>query len=166
MLTFRCTQRARKRFNLELQEGPPSSTGVLGDWYVNLLNLGRERLVLAVSERSLLPVLIPARNDQFPSRFPEYLFQILLLTGIPDRVASVEAEGSKENVFARTESRSVLGVMNDMAHMASYYRGEKDLPAMALWLGRSPFSPIDSSPDRETRRLFGMGTGRAKRLTT
>jgi len=166
MLTFRCTQRAQKRFKVAFQEAPPSSSGVLGDWYVNLLNLGRQRLVLTVSERSLLPVLMPARNDEFPGRFPEYLYRVLLLTDIPERAAAVEAQDAKESVFARTASRSVLGVMNDMALMASYYRGELDLLAMAVWLGKSPFSPINNSPDRETRRLFGVGTERAKRLTT
>ena len=38
------------------------STTALGDWYANLLSIRRARLVLLVSDRSLLSVLVPARD--------------------------------------------------------------------------------------------------------
>ena len=57
MTVFRCTQRVLRRFKLTAIEPETTSTGVLGDWYANLLNFGPTRLVLCQSERSLLPVI-------------------------------------------------------------------------------------------------------------
>ena len=41
---------------------PQESTTRLGNWYVNLVRYGRPQMVLASSERSLLTVVLPARN--------------------------------------------------------------------------------------------------------
>jgi len=60
VITFRCTKRVVERFRLEPVEEAPASTGILGDWYANLLNVGSQRFVLCVSERTLLPVILPA----------------------------------------------------------------------------------------------------------
>ena len=60
MFTLRGTKKllARLRMKPDVQ-APPSPTR-LGDWYADTLNLGRERLVLCVSELTLLPVVVPA----------------------------------------------------------------------------------------------------------
>src|SRR5882672_4044257 len=77
VITFRCTKRVVERFRLEPVEEAPASTGILGDWYANLLNVGSQRFVLCVSERTLLPVILPARRDSFPGRFGEHLRPLL-----------------------------------------------------------------------------------------
>ena len=69
MLVLRCTQRVLRRFQLKPIDSELVSSGVLGDWYANLLNLGSRRYVLCQSERALLPVIVPARNDSFPAEF-------------------------------------------------------------------------------------------------
>src|SRR5258706_834415 len=46
----------------EARNGPSPPTSALGDWYVNLVQIGRQQVVLATSERSLLSVLFPARG--------------------------------------------------------------------------------------------------------
>jgi hypothetical protein len=112
---------------------------VLGNGYVNLLNAGPQRLVMCVSEVSLLPVILPARNDEFPRRFPEHLFRTLCAVGISDRAAAREAEEAKEYRVGRTASRSMLGVMNDFAFMAKVYLDYNDVSA--------PSSPGSATPD-------------------
>jgi len=154
LITFRCTAKALKRFKLTPEEDLPDPTGVLGNWYVNLLNAGRQRLVMCVSEVSLLPVILPARNDEFPGRFPEYLFRTLCAVGIPDRAAAREAKQVKEYRIGRTASRSVLGVMNDFAFMAKVYLGYDDVFETTLKVAGSPSMPIDDFPDRKTRELL------------
>ncbi len=43
LLTLRCTRSVRNRLCLaDPIPEPPSSTGVLGDWYVNLVRFGRD----------------------------------------------------------------------------------------------------------------------------
>ena len=61
MFTLRCTRRLLERFG-EPAADVPAPTTVLGDWYANLLNVGRLRLVLCTSERTLLTVLVPAKD--------------------------------------------------------------------------------------------------------
>lgn len=60
MLTLRCTKKLLTRMKVKPDLQPPPSTTKLGDWYADVLNMGRERLVLCVSQRTLLPVVAPA----------------------------------------------------------------------------------------------------------
>jgi hypothetical protein len=61
MLTFRCTRKLLKRPHVDgLDEG--AVTTRLGDWYGNLLFTRYLRLVICVSERSLLPVFVEAKD--------------------------------------------------------------------------------------------------------
>ena len=156
MIVFRCTQRLAKRFHVCLTDGVPQSTGLLGDWYANLLNVGRSRLVLCLSERALLPVLLPARQREFPSRFPSYLVPVLEHLGIPRGLIQTEANAASEVVFSRTRSRQVLGALNDFAFVAKAHlaHGESPLGA-SLKLAEMPSKPIGyESPERVTQSLF------------
>ena len=102
MVTFHCTQKARRRFGLEAN-APVDPTGRLGNWYANLLNVGSGRWVVCISERSLLPVLLPARNTEFPTRFPSYLDRVLEGIGVPPSVAERESSTCAEWTVAKTE---------------------------------------------------------------
>ena len=159
MTVFRCTQRVLRRFKLTAIEPETTSTGVLGDWYANLLNFGPTRLVLCQSERSLLPVILPARNKSFPSEFGSALSRVLLALGIPVQQVNAEVLATRDIQFARTRSRQVLGVMNDYALSAHYFlaRAGSDDPVLetCLKLAKTPTGPIGmDSPDRLTVSLF------------
>jgi hypothetical protein len=159
LLVFRCTRRVVKRFRLRLVESPPASSGLLGDWYANLLNVGSSRLVLCLSERSLLPVILPARNDVFPDQFPEFLAEVLLgLQLAPERVHE-EVAAAREVAFAKPRSRNVLGALNDFGfhawHELADPRWQSTPLRVALRLAEMPSKPIGySSPDRVVRSLF------------
>jgi hypothetical protein len=60
MFTLRCTARLLKRMKVAPLVACPEPTTHLGDWYANLIHVGRQQLVLAVSEKTLLPVVVPA----------------------------------------------------------------------------------------------------------
>lgn len=155
MITFRCTAKTLKRFRLEPEDNPPEPCSVLGDWYVNLLNVGPQRLVLCVSEKSLLPVILPARKAEFPGNFPSYLHAVLCATNVPAELAAIEAESANEYTIARTDSRSVLGVMNDFANMAQYFLAHESPFEASLRLSETPCKPTDyDSPAMRTRELF------------
>lgn len=59
MFTLCCTKKLLDRIRVKPDPRPPPSTTKLGDWYAATLNLERERLVLCVSELTLLPVVVP-----------------------------------------------------------------------------------------------------------
>ena len=157
MLVFRRTQRVLKRFRLTPIDPESASTGVLGDWYANLLNVGRQRYVLCQSERALLPVILPARNEAFPATFGRALRRVLLALGIPREAVAREVEAADEVHIARTRSRQVLGAMNDFAFIAELHllHARHDDPALeaCLKLAEMPSKPIGyDSPGRLTHR--------------
>ena len=121
MVVFRCTQRVLRRFRLQPSDADVVSSGVLGDWYANLLNFGSQRYVLCQSERTLLPVILPARNESFPAEFSSTLQKVLRMLGVPREAVDQEASAANEIQIARTRSRQVLGAMNDFAFNAQVY---------------------------------------------
>jgi hypothetical protein len=60
VLTIRCTRKLLERLDVEASSVPLHPTNRLGDWYANLLFTGRARLIICVSERTLLPVFVEA----------------------------------------------------------------------------------------------------------
>jgi hypothetical protein len=103
---------------------PPQSwvrpTTVLGDWHVNLL-LWRPQLIHCMNDRSLLSVLLPARDSaSFPLRFRHALRQLLVRLGVSSEAANLEIGEMNEPVFAPTNNRSILGCMRD-AELALAY---------------------------------------------
>lgn len=103
---------------------PPHSgtppTGALGDWHVNLL-LWRPQLIHCMNDRSLLSVLLPARDSSsFPARLRLALRELLVRLGASLDTANSEVGEMNESVFAPTNNRSILGCMRD-AELALAY---------------------------------------------
>ena len=114
MITLRCTERLRKGLHVTAAEDPPVSTTVLGDWFGQPVLTRYVRMILLVSEKSRLPVLVPARQlESFEKRFRRSLRDLLREIGIPAKAIRRELAEMEELVYARTNSRSVLGTMND-----------------------------------------------------
>src|SRR5690242_18279354 len=101
---------------------PRSSTTRLGDWYATLVFARPSWLVLAVSERTLLPVVIPAKPfATLPLRIVEAAGAALAELGIPDDVITAELAEMREVHVAKTASRRVLGSMNDFVLALRFY---------------------------------------------
>ena len=165
MLVFRCTDRVVKRFKLPIVDDAPASSGTLGDWYANLLNIGGSRFVLCQSERSLLPVILPARNAVFPAAFGAALGAILGELGVRRDLIEREVAAANDIVFSRPRSRQVLGAMNDFAFNSEVYPagagGNDSVLKACLRLAEMPSKPIGfESPDRFTRSLFEAVEGK------
>lgn len=140
--------------------GEFSSSGALGDWYVNPL-FWRPQVALFVNERSLLPVLVPlAPATSVVSRLPAAFADIAARIGVDDSALRRELAVMGEHVLAKTASRRVLGVMNEFAHLSDSYRDRRDpvdLIELSLWLANVPCSPLYGrtiSPDRELAVLL------------
>jgi hypothetical protein len=124
---------------------------VLGDWYANLL-------VLCVSERTLLPVLVPAKDIAgLPTRLAIAVGDMLRAIGVPETEVIRELRQMVDWRIAKTASRQVLGSMNDFAWMAEVDpRETMSLLDRALLLAESPCKPIGmQDPRRATVALFG-----------
>jgi len=78
MFTFCVTKKVSNRLKLPLAQAARPSTNLLGNWYANILIIQRQHILLLVSERTLLPVLMPAKNiKSFPQKFSVELSEML-----------------------------------------------------------------------------------------
>jgi hypothetical protein len=137
-----------------------SSTS-LGDWYANAL-FWRPQVALFVNAQTLFPVLVPlAPATSVVSRLPTAFGDLARRLGAGQASLDRELAGMAEHVLAKTASRSVLGVMNEFAHMAEHYyseRGTIDLVDVSMWLAQVPCSPLYGShisPDRALLAALG-----------
>ena len=124
MVVLRATQ---KVLRLLPQQGhsPGASDTALGDWYVNRIVISRQRLLLLVSEKSLLSILTPARDvKELPERLAETVAARLRRLGIDDAVVAAEIAAMSVVAVAKTADRSVTGQMVDFAKHLTYYMPE------------------------------------------
>lgn len=145
VLTIRPTQKLAKRLGVELLPEAAPSTTILGDWYCTLLYTRPKQLILAVSEKSRLPLLFPAAGtDLFEERLPAALGQTLLALGVPvSTIEKEQVEMSVETVYAKTASRSLLGTINEFSFALDAYLPEgNSLLDATLWLADTPIRPM------------------------
>jgi hypothetical protein len=130
------------------------STGVLGDWYANVLRW-RRPVALFVHEQTLLPVVIalaPAKS--VVTRFPPAFAELARTIGVDPAALDREVASMSHFVLAPTASRQLVGVMNELGHLADDYRHSNevvDLLELSRWLAHTPCSPLYGShvsPDR------------------
>jgi hypothetical protein len=102
--------------------GDEKSDTALGDWFVNRFVVDRRPLLLLLSEKSLLPILTPARNvSGLPEALPELVMRRLRRLGIDSAAIERERAAMSPVKTNRTNNRSVMGFMVDFAKAVPYY---------------------------------------------
>ncbi len=114
MVVLRCTQKLLVRLKRTDISADTESTTQLGDWYGNILRIGRQQYLLFISERSRLPVVIPILEmRRLETIFPDAVCPALSAAGIaPDDIAD-ERSRMSTIAFGKTRNRSLLGTLND-----------------------------------------------------
>jgi len=146
MATLRCTAKLLKRLKVTDPPEPPPAQNRLGDWFANVVFTRDGHFVILVSEHSLLPVLIPARDLQnLVPRFMRALAEVLSALGVPQTLIDHELDRTQPVAFGRTNSRVVLGSMNDFIFSFKYMLPQ--LPHLnclewSLRLAHTPCGPI------------------------
>lgn len=159
MFTLRCTQRLLDRVKATPDPAPTPADTILGDWYANLIRFGRTQIVIAVSERTLLPIVIPAKGARtLPTRLGDTLEHLLISIGVTPQDALTERSAMLSWSIGKTASRRVLGSLNELAFQLDaglIHFPERDLLEHALWLARTPLKAIEyGSPDAATVAAF------------
>jgi hypothetical protein len=112
MVVLRCTQRLLGRLKQVDNEPSVRSSTRLGDWYGNVVQMGRRHALILISERSRLPVLIPIRQaSRLAAVLPDAVSQMLGAVGVPAADAEDERLRMSEMAYGRTKSRSLLGTL-------------------------------------------------------
>jgi hypothetical protein len=123
VVVVRGTRKLLSRLSAAPASEADKSTTMLGDWYATVLPWRPRQVALLVSEARLLPVMMPmAPASTLLQRFPNHLAAVLRRLGVDETVTAVECAGTVDYRVATTQSRSVLGSMNEFTHLANAYR--------------------------------------------
>lgn len=160
MVTLRCTQKLLRRLDVSPRSAVAPPTTVLGDWYANLVFARPQQLVLCMNERSLLLVIVPARESKtLAQRFRDAAIAHLRRIGVPDAAVDAEAREMGEIGIGPTANRRVLGCLNEAAFALSVRcetRGFSSLEDLQLYFAGFLFSPNGGRYPREVAlELFG-----------
>ena len=115
MITLRSTARAAQALGLQFADDPPPGSSPLGDWYVNLIPTAAGGLFLFMNEQTLLMVVVPRGEPRILHTFVARVGNLLSMIGVPNTRIEMEIEHFSEARIGKTRSRSLLGVMNDLA---------------------------------------------------
>ncbi len=158
MFHLHSTKKLLDRIRPEIGPSGESDTA-LGNWYATAL-FWKPQLALLVSEKTLLPVLMPlAPAATLGRRFPVQLGFVLKEHGVPDEFIAQEVWRMNEVRYAKTANRSVVGILSEFSRQAEFwlaaYAYEKgdddDLLAISAKLAETPCGPLNRthfSPDK------------------
>ena len=123
----------------------------LGSWHANLLYIDRKKCVLVANDKTLFNFLMPdltrAQIRALDQLFRGFLERVLASEAISDDIADKILAEYQSIGYANTNSKSVLGSMNDLAvhykyHIVSGGLHRCDLPAIINRLNRMPMGAI------------------------
>jgi hypothetical protein len=123
MAILRCTTKLLTELKTKPSEGATSSSEV-GSWHANLLRIDRRKCILFTNDATLYSFLIPGlKKPQFESFrevFGQNLFKNLLWENFPQNQIEIVLDEHREIIIAKTNNRSVLGLMNHLAFQLKY----------------------------------------------
>lgn len=159
MLVVHGTKKFLDRVGRPTVEPDTRSTTALGSWFATVL-FWKPQVALFVNARTLLPVFMPlAPASSVLARFPSSLDDVLAALEVERRFIDHERAEMQSVDLAKTNSRSVLGSMNDFISMAEAGRErgrDEDLLSLSLQLAHTPCGPLQHStgwPDLELRAV-------------
>ena len=104
---------------------PPAPTTRLGNWYANFV-AGPRGPIVCISARTYLPVVVPrSARDALPRALADELAKLLAAIEVPAPLIEQERLAMAQSTWAKTDSRSLVGVLNEQAFMASVLLSER-----------------------------------------
>jgi hypothetical protein len=146
MFNLRCTAKLLRRLKC-VPGASATSTTRLGDWYGNLFSVGRQQYAMFTSERSLLTVVMPAREiEALAERLSRALRMLLKELRVASTLIDEEIGQMEVCAITATANRSVLGSMNDLIFQAKFYLGgskQLSLAELQQRLANTPMKLLD-----------------------
>ena len=171
-MTFRCTEKVRKRVGVgPALLAPPPDLVAANEWYCNVLTLARRPVYMVTHALSLFTLLFPAAGASTPAALAAAVrVQVraaLARQGFaPEAAGRILDEGPDQ--FCKTTDRGVLGSMNDFARMADWtaydhQSADPDLLAMTAdeHMNPAPMTVLGMESPRDVLRLLLEPRGQA-----
>jgi hypothetical protein len=159
VFTIHATKKLRDQVKVPLTEPVETPSTALGNWYATAL-FWKPQMALFVNEATLLPVLVPlAPARGLAERFPAYVEKVLNALGTDPRFVAAEVAATVDARWAKTASRSIVGIMNEFSVLAEFNRAHEHMDdhiRLAVGLAGTPCSPLykrHSFPDKELAAL-------------
>jgi len=123
MMYLKCTAEVHKAVGLRKEN--LADAGVtdapLGNWYVNRFDADRRRVYIFMSESTLLSFILlqgkkPITVESLSNMMLAGLQQLLEMRGLPSAAIDKAFAHYESGVYAKTDSRSSLGSLNDLVH--------------------------------------------------
>ena len=159
MLVVHGTKKFLDRVGRPTVEPETTSTTALGSWFATAL-FWQPQIALFVNVRTLIPVFMPlAPAKSVVKRFGEHLDEVLTAHEVERSFIDHELTEMATSTLAKTNSRSVLGSMNDFIFMAEAGRDrgrDEDLLSLSIQLAHTPCGPLRDRtgwPDLELRAV-------------
>jgi uncharacterized protein DUF6933 len=143
VVVLRATRKVLAHLSPAPDTGAVSDTA-LGDWYVTLVDIDDRPLLLLVSSRSLLSILIQARDiAALPQRLPGLVATRLRRLGIAQPLIDAEVAAMSPVCVAPTLDRSVVGSMVEFGKSLNLWMplgwwDKTSLPFVEVHLSETP----------------------------
>ena len=152
MAIIKCTIKLLNELGVKPANAPDRPPS-LYDWHANMLWLDRKKYVLFTNDQTLYSFLVPwnksPRLTDFMERFRFGLFKSLMSEGLAEVQIEYLLSEYMQVTITKTNSRSVLGSMNDLAFQIKsmiLMRGgvtDVNLSEVNWQLNRIPMSAIE-----------------------
>ena len=97
----------------------------LGSWHANLIYIDGKKCILFVNDKTLFNFIVPdisrAQIKELSSIFKVKLECVLTAEGVSERVKTKILSEYESIQYANTNSKSILGSMNDLAFHYKYH---------------------------------------------
>ncbi len=154
MDVIHCTKKLQKEMGVkpkDLQEENDFAT-ILGSWHANLIHINRRKCVLFVNDKSLFNFIVPdvqrRQIQKLGTLFKENLECLLAEESISKTIIDRILTEYNEIGYAKTNNKSVLGSMNDLAFHYKYHIMESGgvhsyhIPSIISKLNRMPMGAL------------------------
>jgi phosphoribosyl-ATP pyrophosphohydrolase len=167
MQILRCTAKLQKEMGLKKSDlsDQKFASKILGQWHSNLIYINRKKCVLFVNDDTLFNFIVAdLRRNQIKNLadvFRLNLSCVLHSEGIKTKIVDKILDEYSEIAFAKSDSRKVLGNLNDLAFHYEYFIKEAggvhsyEVPSIIKNLNRMPmkrekrfFHPADEIKSR------------------
>ena len=149
------TKKAADYYHIKLVKSEKKAENDLCEWYCNLFIANRRKYFIVANAITLYSIIFPAKGikneSDFINRFISELSDQMKSDGFKEIFDNNIKNNCEEVYYCKTESRSVLGSMNDMINMLKYSiefqdsieRVIKELCNRTLFTCINPAFPID-----------------------
>jgi hypothetical protein len=164
MITLRCTRKLLERLAVPADTESDAVAGnALGDWYANLVRVGREQLVVAMNERTYLTLVLPAKGARhsLPGGLTRMFAMLMRELEVPEDAIGREVAAMQPMAYARTSNRSTVAALNERAKLVDHVWRDDRMPMdIMTLLARVPFTSGPAQADFNAigaaRRLLGL----------